>query len=190
MRRWGIYVHGGIDGHSRYAFIFFNFRLIFFLKASDNNQAQTVFDSFLESTQAYGLPLHVRFDHGQENNLVSDYMRQRRGDSGCIAGKSTHNQRIERLWRDVFDRALISYYDYFRDLETKGVLDVDNPRDISELKKEFLPKINDNLYNFIKSWNHHPLSTCNNKPPVRLFYDGLYKFENAEELRDRFLQRI
>lgn len=118
---------------------YFISRFIFFLKASDNNYAQTVFDSFAESISAYGLPLHVRVDHGQENNLVSDYMRQKRGDSGCIAGTSTRNQRIERLWRDVFERALFSYYDYFQDMERRGILNVDNPQHISDLQAGKIP---------------------------------------------------
>lgn len=80
----------------------------------------------------------------------------------------------------------------------KGNLDVDNPQHISDLqagnfdslKLEYIPKINDALYTFIHNWNHHPVSTCGNKPPVRMFYDGLKNFENSEELRDSFLKRI
>ncbi|KAH9912792.1 hypothetical protein B0H21DRAFT_704192 [Amylocystis lapponica] len=43
--RWGIVIHGFIDGYSR---------LITGLRASDNNRAQTVLDLFLDAAQKYG----------------------------------------------------------------------------------------------------------------------------------------
>lgn len=43
----------------------------------------------------------------------------------CI-GKSTHNQRIERLWRDVFQGCLSLFYHIFNNLEMNSLLDPDN----------------------------------------------------------------
>lgn len=53
--RWGIVIHGFIDGYSR---------LITGLRASDNNRAQTVLDLFMSATAAYAIPSRVRGDHG------------------------------------------------------------------------------------------------------------------------------
>ena len=49
----------------------------------------------------------------EKNVLIAEYMLTHRGtDRGSIiTGKSTHNQRIERLWQDVFDGVLKFYYD-------------------------------------------------------------------------------
>ena len=39
-----------------------------------------------------------------------------------IVGRSIHNQRIKRLWRDVFQGALKFYYGLFYHLESMGIL--------------------------------------------------------------------
>ena len=54
-------------------------------------------------------PSRFKVDYGVENVLVCDKRLQVRCEGkgegrggGYIAGSSTHNQQIERLWRDVF----------------------------------------------------------------------------------------
>ena len=89
-------VHAGIDGYSR---------MIVFCKCSSNNRASTVLDAFLEGVHLYGLPSRVCSDQGGENTMVARHMIESRGAerrSIIITGSSVHNQRIERLWRDLF----------------------------------------------------------------------------------------
>uniref|UniRef100_A0A8C2AGH5 Integrase catalytic domain-containing protein n=2 Tax=Cyprinus carpio TaxID=7962 RepID=A0A8C2AGH5_CYPCA len=88
--RWRIVIHGGIDGYSR---------LVVFLKASSNNRSDTVFQSFVEAIDQYGLPSRVRCDNGGENNAVCLFMNVFRGFTrgSALRGRSTHNQRIEGM---------------------------------------------------------------------------------------------
>lgn len=48
--RWGIVIHGYIDGYSR---------LITGLRGSDNNMSQTVLDLFLAATTVFGVPYRL-----------------------------------------------------------------------------------------------------------------------------------
>ena len=89
-------VHGCIDGFSR---------LPIYLVCCDNNLSTTVMKIFHDSLAVHGIPKHVRCDLGGENVKVAEYMLLQREikTNPVITGKSVHNQRIERLWRDVFN---------------------------------------------------------------------------------------
>jgi hypothetical protein len=90
-----VVVHGAIDGYSR---------TCVYLIPSDSNRGVVAFTAFLHGVEQYGLPRLARFDAGGENLPARRYMCDMRGNSAAIVGRSVHNQRIERFWRDVFQQ--------------------------------------------------------------------------------------
>ena len=87
LTRWRLVIHCAIDGYSR---------LIVFIKCSNNNKADTVYDLFLQAVGQYGLPSRIRCDQGRENTRFAQHMLRVERRS-VLAGSSVHNQRIERL---------------------------------------------------------------------------------------------
>ena len=91
-----------------------------------------------------------------------------------VIGRSTHNQRIERLWRDVYGDCLSLFYQIFQYLEMHNMLDADNETHIWCLHMVYLPMINQHLETWKASWVHHPLRTESNKSPMQLWISGLH----------------
>uniref|UniRef100_U9TCD0 Integrase core domain-containing protein n=1 Tax=Rhizophagus irregularis (strain DAOM 181602 / DAOM 197198 / MUCL 43194) TaxID=747089 RepID=U9TCD0_RHIID len=60
-----------------------------------------------------------------------------------IFGRSVHNQRIERLWRDVYRLILRLYHDVFIHLESEYGLDSNNEIHLSLSRKIVKPKSQD-----------------------------------------------
>ncbi|KAL0969694.1 hypothetical protein UPYG_G00230990 [Umbra pygmaea] len=115
--RYNIVVFGGIDGFSR---------KIFYLNAAGNNKAETALGFFMDAVQENGWPSRVRADQGVENVDIARCMFTVRGTGrgSFIAGKSVHNQRVERLWRDVWTAVTSQYYSLLHSLEEEGFIDL------------------------------------------------------------------
>ena len=160
--RWKFVIHGAVDGYSR---------LVTFLKCSNNKRASTVLESFTAAIQMYGLPRRLRTDLDGENVDAWDYMAALHGDdeSTIITGSSVHNERIERLWRDISRSVIVPFKDILVCLEEQGILDVNNEVDLFCLHVVFTDRINASIQEFIRSWNSHPLTSENNQTPLQLF---------------------
>uniref|UniRef100_G3NYU1 Integrase catalytic domain-containing protein n=1 Tax=Gasterosteus aculeatus aculeatus TaxID=481459 RepID=G3NYU1_GASAC len=151
-------VHGGVDGFSR---------LVVYLTVAGNNRAHTVLQSFIAAVEQYGLPSRVRSDKGGENADVAEFMIRSRGTdrNSHITGRSVHNQRIERMWRDVYEHALDLFYQIFTSLEDQGTLNPDNEVHLFALHRIFLPLVQQSLDSFRHAWNFHGLRTERNQSP-------------------------
>lgn len=120
-------------------------------------------------------------DYGIENFGICEYMEQRRGPNrgSALRGKSCHNQRIERLWVDVWENVANEYHDLFMYLEERELLDVTNLNHTQLLHIVFCPRINASLNTFKYQYNHHGLSTENYKSPIELFITGVLTAFNS-----------
>ena len=120
-------VHTAIDGYSR---------LIPYVYCADNNKSDTVLELF---------------QNGLENMGVARMMLECRGVNreSMISRSSVHNQRVERLHRDVTSGVLKSYIPPYG-METSGLLDPVNEVHLLSLHLLYLQEINKCLEEFTR----------------------------------------
>ncbi|XP_045182634.2 uncharacterized protein LOC123541283 [Mercenaria mercenaria] len=172
--RWGFVISGAIDGFSR---------LVTALRCLDNNRSDSLLQVFREATETFGTPRCVRTDQGMENIRIAEFMFENRGAHGILTGKSTHNQRIERLWRDVYDGVLVHYYLLFSFMEDEDILDALNPIHLFALHYVYKDKINEKLDIWREAWASHRLRTVRSSPNC-LWASGILKdgFDAMDQL--------
>ena len=81
---------------------------------------------FCEAVEKVGLPYRIRADHGVDDVDMVRYTfyHPSRGPirGSLMSGKSVHNQRIERLWPDLYVGLACIHYEAFRYLKDQGLL--------------------------------------------------------------------
>lgn len=180
LRMYGFVLHGAIDGYSR---------RIIYLECNTNNRAATVLSAFVNGVRHIcAVPQRVRADKGQENRDVALWMLVSNGTNrgSFITGRSVHNQRIERLWRDV-NRWLTTFHIVFNYLREEGHYDPDDTVDRFSLIFVYLPLLRRSLRQLSLIWNNHKLRTEHNRTPIQLYADGnpesLWIHQRLDELQ-------
>lgn len=159
--RYRIVIHVGVDGYSR---------TIVFIDANENNRSTTVERLFLEATGTYGYPIKVRTDLGGENVLVWRHMNSHWGTQrrSVIVGSSVHNQRVERLNRDLNVNIAQVFGPKLQELEELGLLDINNETEMFCLHYVLLPRVKKIVREFAHAHNNHSLRTEANLTPLQL----------------------
>ncbi|XP_039463356.1 uncharacterized protein LOC120436418 isoform X1 [Oreochromis aureus] len=182
--RYGIVIFAGIDGYSR---------KMMYLGAGNNNKASTALGFFMSSVEQFGFPLRVRGDQGVENVGIAHCMFTVRGCGRAIyiSGKSVHNQRVERLWRDVWMAVTSVYYELLHNLEEDCLLDPSNSLHLFCAQYIFVERLQKDLDTFKNGWDNHALRTEQSLTPNQLWTIGLLQNpvaapENTEDIQEHF----
>ncbi|KIY61681.1 hypothetical protein CYLTODRAFT_362538 [Cylindrobasidium torrendii FP15055 ss-10] len=94
-----------------------------------------------------------------------------------IWGRSVHNIRIERLWRDITRDFGRKWKVFFEELEVAGDLHPDNSAHIWLLHYLFLAEVNRDAMEWAETWNSHtirqgPQSVERQRSPRDMFFFG------------------
>lgn len=175
--RWGFYIHGAIDGFSR---------MIPFLCVTISNTAKIALICFIKGIRVRGLPSRIRLDKGSEYNECERFMEWQRGPNrgSALRGQSVHNQRIERLWRDVFTKVLEKFYKLFYHMEDTGALDLSNRVHRFALNFTYLPRIQAALSNWAHVHNNHGIRTEKHKTPDQMWFANMIKQRCASQAQE------
>ena len=113
--------------------------------------------------------------------VVSQHMLHHRGVQrrSVLVGSSVHNQRVERLWRDMHRCVTGVFYRLFYFMEHHHLLDPIDESHLYALHYVFLPRINQALRLFEECWNNHHVRTEGGMTPCQLFTAGALRLRNS-----------
>lgn len=181
--RLNLVIHGGIYGYSR---------LITHMIVTSDNTAISALRVFITGLRNFGVPSRIRVDGGSEFNFVRGLMNLLNGDNrgSALTGSSVHNQRIERLWRDVYAKVLDKYYKLLYHMEDHNILCLQNDIHLYCLHYVFIPRLQRDLTDWTRAHNNHPLRTEHHRTLLQLWYSAnLGQSDNNSTVMNNLFRR-
>ena len=147
LKKWGICIHGGIDGFSR--------KLLWLKAATTNNNPIVIANYFLQSIKTNGFtPKILRMDKRTENVYCENIqVFLTNNQESFIYAKSTHNQRIEAFWSRLKKFRLSWWIHLFKKMEKDKVYKSHLETHQEVLLFCFLPIVQNELNEFYQTWN-------------------------------------
>lgn len=186
LKRFGLCVHGCIDGFSR--------RIMWLEASASNNDPFVVCKYFANCVQQInGLPCLVRADRGTENGNVcamQQILRTENGDdrrrlqTTFLYGTSPSNQRIEAWWSKFPSLSMRAWIDHFVQLDSVGIIDTSRATDIQCIRFVYLELLREELNTVTTLWNTHHIrpssngSTPSGKPDVMFHLPEVYSTQS------------
>ena len=84
-----------------------------------------------------------------------------------LVGSSVHNQRIERLWRDMHRCVTSMYYRLFYFLEHNELLNPTSTLHLFALHYIYIPSTSQGLQQFLEAWHHHGMRQSVDRLPTK-----------------------
>ena len=164
-------------------------RMTVYLTCNNNNYATTVLQSFIQAINTFSFLFGFAVTMEEKILRLQSLMLSARGFNrgSVLTGSSVHNQKIERLWRDVFQRVTGNFYKLFNRMEEVGILDPLNNVHIYCLHYIFIPRIQMALDMYASAWNQHPISVEGNLSSMQLFIKGTQIIRRWKSSRRFFL---
>ena len=154
LKPFGFPVHGGIDGFSR--------KILWLKVTRSNNSPDNIATYFLDTVnELKGCPAQLITDLGTENGLAASiqcYFRDNPDAHRYVS--STRNQRIEGWWSFYARNRSLWWRNYFKDLESEGVLDSSSELSMECIWYCFSQIIQEDLDIVKEHWNTHRIRKC------------------------------
>ena len=182
LKRYGLCVHGCIDGFSR--------KIMWLRAAYSNNDPYIVCKFYAQcARENNGVPCVIRSDRGTENvniELMQTILRYEHDDirgvlgTSFMYGRSTSNERIECWWSKFPMLGMQTWINHFTDLVQFGILDVSQTLDIECIPFCYLDLLQRELDLIARQWNCHYIRASKRcvapfgKPDIMFYLPTLY----------------
>ncbi|KZS93702.1 hypothetical protein SISNIDRAFT_465883 [Sistotremastrum niveocremeum HHB9708] len=101
--------------------------------------------------------------------MIEHWGGENGGHYAFLRGRSVHNVRIERLWRDIGKTTLAPFAAVFRLLRQNGLFVLENRIHRVAMILVYQPRVQASLDEATRTWNHHALSSERHRSPKAIW---------------------